>query len=393
MSRPIDPRPLIVHVVYRFSTGGLENVIVSLINRLPADSYRHAIISLTEITDFRERIIRPDVDYIALNKGPGHAIPLYPKLLRFFRRAAPAIVHTCNLAALEAAVPAWLARVPVRIHAEHGWTLNDREGLSRKYRFLRRLYRPFVNQYVAVSPQLAEYVIEGVGVRKRNVSLIFNGVDTDCFAPQSTQSQARSHCPFISGKHWIVGSVGRMQQVKNQTLLARAFARALQIEPAAAARLRLIMVGEGPLREEVTRILAREGLTDLAWLPGECSDVAELMRAMNCFVLPSLAEGTSCTLQEAMASSLPVIATDVGGNADLVTHSVSGTIVPSQDVEAMALAMLAYWRNPTLAAAHGAAGRVRMKESFSIRSMVSAYDRLFANALAVERSASSPRAA
>jgi sugar transferase (PEP-CTERM/EpsH1 system associated) len=389
----MDSRPLIAHVVYRFSTGGLENVIVSLINRLPAENYRHAIISLTEITDFRERITRPDIEYIALNKGPGHAIPLYPALFRYFRRAAPAIVHTCNLAALEAAVPAWLARVPVRIHAEHGWTLNDREGLSRKYRFLRRLYRPFVNHYVAVSPQLAAYVIDHVGVRERDVSLIFNGVDTDRFEPQSTPGQVRSGCPFIPGKHWIVGTVGRMQQVKNQTLLARAFVRALRIEPAAAARLRLIMVGEGPLREEVTRILVREGLADLAWLPGECSDVAELMRTMHCFVLPSLAEGTSCTLQEAMASSLPVIATAVGGNADLVTDGVTGTMVPPDDVEAMARAMLVYSRNPIVAAAHGAAGRVRMKESFSIRSMVSAYDRLFANALVVERSASSPRAA
>ena len=107
-------RPLIAHVVFRFDIGGLENGVVNLINRLPEESYRHAIISLTEITDFRARVARADVLYFALGKKPGQGFWLYPKLFRLFRKLGPSIVHTRNLAALEASLPAWLAGVPVR---------------------------------------------------------------------------------------------------------------------------------------------------------------------------------------------------------------------------------------------------------------------------------------
>jgi hypothetical protein len=111
--------------MYRFDTGGLENGIVNLINHMPADRYRHAVIALSEVTDFRKRIQRDDVQFISLHKPPGHGIWLYPKLFRLFRRLRPAIVHSRNLAALEVQLPAWLAGVPVRIHGEHGRDIGD----------------------------------------------------------------------------------------------------------------------------------------------------------------------------------------------------------------------------------------------------------------------------
>ena len=105
-----DPRPLVAHVMYRFDTGGLENGIVNLINHMPADRYRHAVIALTVVTNFRQRIQRDDVEFISLNKAPGHGIWLFPKLFALFRHLRPAIVHSRNLAALEAQLPAWAAR-------------------------------------------------------------------------------------------------------------------------------------------------------------------------------------------------------------------------------------------------------------------------------------------
>ena len=116
----VDPRPLIMHVVYRFDVGGLENGVVNLINHMPADGYRHAVLALTEATDFSHRIRRDDVPVLSLHKPPGHGLWLYPQIYRLMRSWRPAIVHSRNLAALEAAVPAWAAGVPVRIHGEHG---------------------------------------------------------------------------------------------------------------------------------------------------------------------------------------------------------------------------------------------------------------------------------
>src|SRR5690606_5551515 len=143
-----------MHVVYGFDTGGLENGIVNLVNNLPTARFRHAIVALTHCAPtFSARIRREDVTFIELDKPPGHAFRLYPRLLRLFREHRPAIVHTRNLAALESQLPACLARVPARIHGEHGWDVADPNGAGRKNRLLRRLYKPFVQRYIALSGQ------------------------------------------------------------------------------------------------------------------------------------------------------------------------------------------------------------------------------------------------
>src|SRR5438552_11408832 len=169
-------QPLLAHVVFRFGVGGLENGIVNLINHLPRERWRHAIVSLTEVSpEFTERIIRSDVHYIALGKRPGHLVRDYPQLLRVFKALRPVIVHTRNLAALEAVVPAWAAGVPVRIHGEHGWDMQDPAGKRRRYRHLRRLYRPFVNRYIALSHHLEDYLEQHVGIPLERISQIYNG--------------------------------------------------------------------------------------------------------------------------------------------------------------------------------------------------------------------------
>ena len=170
-----DPRPLVAHVMYRFDVGGLENGVVNVINHMPPETYRHAVIALTDVTDFRKRVQRDDVQFIALAKAPGHAIKLYPRLYRLLRELRPDILHTRNLAALEVAVPAWAAGVPVRIHGEHGRDVGDLDGSSRKLQRVRRLYRPFVTHYIAVSRDLERYLTSIIGVPAARVSQIYNG--------------------------------------------------------------------------------------------------------------------------------------------------------------------------------------------------------------------------
>lgn len=368
-----DSRPLVAHVMHRFDTGGLENGVVNLINHMPAEAYRHAVVALTEVTDFRHRIVRDDVEFVSLHKPPGQGLWQFPKWHRQFRRLRPAIVHTRNLAALECQIPAWAARVPVRIHGEHGRDVGDLDGSNRIYQRVRRLYRPFVHHYLALSRDLADYLENKVGVGRDRITQVYNGVDTTRFAPAEHRAASIDGCPFDPSRHWLVGTVGRMQQVKDQVMLARAFVHALELAPALRPRLRLVMVGDGPLRAQVQAVLDGARVADLAWLPGARDDVAEVLRGLHLFALPSLAEGISNTILEAMASGLPVVATDVGGNADLVVSGQTGDIIAAADPLAMARRIVHMASHPEHAHAMGLAGRQRVESAFSLRAMVTNY--------------------
>jgi sugar transferase (PEP-CTERM/EpsH1 system associated) len=373
---PVGGRPLVVHVVYRFDTGGLENGVVNLINGLPGARWRHAVVSLTAITDFRKRIDRDDVTFHALGKGPGHAVALYPAMLRLLHELRPSIVHTRNLAALEMAVPAWWAGVPARVHGEHGRDIDDLDGSKHRYQWIRRLYRPFVTRYVAVSHDLARYLVDRVGVPDARVEEICNGVDSERFRPASRREPIEG-CPFRDPSLWLVGTVGRMQAVKDQANLARAFVRAIELDPSLRERLRLVLVGDGPILDDVRTVLKAAGALPLAWLPGERRDVPAVLRGLDCFVLPSLAEGISNTILEAMASGLPVIATAVGGNPELLVDGRTGALVPPADPEGMAVRIVAYAKDPAAARAAGIAGRERVEQRYSLTSMVARYEALY----------------
>lgn len=367
-----DTRPLVAHVMYRFDTGGLENGIVNLINHMPADSYRHVIIALTEVTDFSHRIKRDDIQFVSLHKPPGHGIWQFPKLFRLFRQLQPAIVHSRNLAALEVQLPAWLAGVPVRIHGEHGRDVGDLDGSNITYQRVRRFYRPFVSYYLALSRDLAQYLNGIIRIPQNKVLQVYNGVDCSRFHP-GQPDQSIPGCPFTRPTHCLLGTVGRMQTVKDQPTLVRAFIRALEMEPQLKERIRLVLVGDGPLRKECQQLLNAAGLDQLAWLPGERNDVPEVMRGLDCFVLPSLAEGISNTILEAMASGLPVIATNVGGNADLVVAEQTGILIPPADPESMARAIIRMAKQADTRQSMALSGRRLVEEKFSMNAMVASY--------------------
>ena len=382
MTGRVDTRPLIAHVVYRFSVGGLENGVVNLINRMPAAHWRHGVLALTEIDpEFTRRIERDDVSFVSLRRPPGQGLRALPQLWRAFRELRPAVVHTRNLAALEAQLPAWLAGVPARVHGEHGRDMADLQLTNRNHRWTRRAYRPFVHHYVALSRDLADHLQGPIGVPASRITQLYNGVDTARFAP-AAQRLPIVGCPFVEPGLFVVGTVGRMQAVKAQTLLAHAFVNALRQAPDLRSTLRLVLAGEGPLRADCQAILRDGGVADLAWFAGERSDVPDVMRGLDCFVLPSLAEGISNTILEAMASGLPVVATAVGGNADLVAHGRTGEIVPVGDAGVMAGTLLSLARNRPLAIERGRAGRLSVLERFSLDAMVDAYSKIYSRLLA-----------
>lgn len=366
--------PLIVHVIHQLDVGGLENGLVNLINHMPPGRYRHAIVCLKNATDFRQRLSAPGVEVISLGKREGKDPAHYLRLYRLLRQLRPSLVHTRNLGCIEAQLLAAIAGVRLRVHGEHGRDIDDLQGDKRKYRLLRKLMRPLIRHFIAVSADLGKWLVQAIGAPPATVSHIGNGVDSVQFHPRPGPPAVLGPPGFLCPGAYVIGSVGRMAAVKDQLSLVRAFLLLLaKLGPRERARLRLMIVGDGPCRQACLDLLAKAGVQHQAWLPGARDDVAHMLRAMDLFVLPSLAEGSSNTILEAMATGLPVVATDVGGNAELVRAGWSGALVPPSAPELLADALFDYYRSPELGACHGARGRRQVLAEHSLAAMAGAY--------------------
>ena len=367
--------PLVAHVVHRLDVGGLENGLVNLVNRIPAERYRHAIVCMTGFSEFRNRITRADVRVVSLDKREGKDPAAYLRLYRMFRSLRPAVVHTRNIGTLDCQWIALTAGVRRRVHGEHGWVADDPQGLNPKNLRFRRLCAPAVQLYVPMSRDIAQWLERDVGVDRRRIRQIYSGVDTDRFRPGLSPagdlpwqgSDGAADDPIV------IGTVGRLDPVKNQGLLLEGFHRILESRPELRGRLRLIMTGDGPMRTGLAEAARQRGIADDVWMPGSRGDVPDLMRSMDMFVLPSLNEGISNTILEAMASGLPVIASRVGGNPELVEDGDTGLLFEEGSVDDLAAAMGRYVDSAALRRKHGDAGRRRVLERFSLEAMVSNY--------------------
>ncbi|HZD52050.1 MAG TPA: TIGR03088 family PEP-CTERM/XrtA system glycosyltransferase [Woeseiaceae bacterium] len=369
-------RPLIAHVVFRFDYGGLENGLVNLINRMPEERFRHSVVALTEATAFRDRLQRPDVEVHALGKRPGKDPRAYWQLYRLLRRLKPAVLHTRNIGTLDCALLGRAAGIRACVHGEHGWDTHDPDGTSRKYRRLRRLMCPLVSRFITVSQDLRQWLIEPVGVPAGKITRICNGVDTERFHPCSIGERAPELAERFGTQRVIVGSVLRFNEIKDPLNLVRAFIVARREAKKQGMSPALVMVGDGPLREAAIAALNAAGVSDACWLPGRRDDVPAIMRSLDLFVLGSRREGISNTVLEAMASGLPAIATETGGNRELVTPE-TGTLVRTEDSAALAEAILRYARDPVLRHRQGGAAREAATAQYSLRAMVDGYRQVY----------------
>jgi len=367
--------PLVVHLIYRLDFGGLETLVVECVNRMPADKYRHAIVCLTDYTDFANKITKPGVEIYALHKPPGLGLGTHLAIWKLLRRLQPTVLHTYNLSTIEYTPAAMLAGVPVRVHAEHGREATDPDGKNRKHNMLRRMMIPFVDVFVPVSGDLQRWLTREIGVPDKKNVLVNNGVDTARFAPKVSDVSSPTH-PF-SKDSFVIGTVGRIQEVKNQRALVEAFMHLLDLLPSERHRLRLAIVGDGPLLPALRQQVKDAGIADLVWLPGARTDIPEIMRGFSVFALPSIAEGTPVTILEAMSIGLPIVATRVGGIPEVVVDGSVGALVPPRDPTALAAALATYANQPGLVVHHGAAGRKRVEQEYSLASMLAGYTQLY----------------
>lgn len=367
--------PLVAHVIFHLGTGGLENGLVNLINNLP--KYRHAVICMTDYTAFRERIKRKDVDIYCLHKKEGKDLGVYFRLWKLFRQLKPDILHTRNLSALEAQLPGFFAGIKCRIHGEHGRDIEDVNGKNLKHTLLRRIFRLFVQRYVPMSGDLENWLVQHIRVASDKISQIYNGVDVTKFHPVEHKDLTLLPAAFRHTGLIIIGTVGRQEEVKDPMTLLQAFIHWIKNNPDAATNTRLVLVGYGRLHQSLQEIASQAGVADWVWFAGDRSDVAKLMQCFDIFILPSINEGVSNTILEAMATGLPVIATNVGGNPELVADRQSGYLVERQNPQSMAEAIKFYVDNPEVSRQHGYCGRRICIERFSLDRMIRDYTNIY----------------
>ena len=369
---PGGRNPRIVLVIPSLQVGGLQKVVVRLVRHFHGQ-LDHLV--LTPSTDGPLRLQFPE-GVTVLSMAEQRLSGKYNVLgmARVFRRYRPDIVHTRNWTCIDAIVAARLTRVPLVIHGEHGREAADPHGRNPFRRRVRRWLSPLVTEFVTVSRDLEDWLVEGVGVPASRITQIYNGVDVEAFAP-SGRAEAR-RALGIRDDDFAVGTVGRLDPVKGHDSLLQAFGLLPRDR-----RCQLLIVGGGPGRPDLQRLQGQLGLGDRLRLLGERQDIGLILRSLDVFVLPSLGEGISNAILEAMATGLPVVATRVGGNPELVEDGVTGVLVDPGSHRALATALAGYLDDPALARRHGEAGRLRVLKDFSLDRMFAAYGDLYARLL------------
>ena len=359
----------VLHILHAFKAGGLENGLVHIINGSPVH-LQHELCVMTEIGDFRHRLQRPVV-FHELGKRPGNDPSVALRIRKIISESRPQIVHTRNWAAFDGVLAALFTPGVRVIHGEHGRDLSDPEGLNRRRNVFRRLMQFRVDKFVAVSADLLRWLRDVIHIKPAKLQLITNGVDTNRFCPGRKPGLREKL--GLTTDDFIVGSIGRLDPVKNHEGLIRAIHQLEQ----RGRRLRLMIIGDGPNKQNLELLVKARQWNDQPFLMPAQLAVEDFYGLFDIFVLNSFAEGMSNTILEAMACGLPTICTNIGGNSELIENDRSGKLVPVEDESLLATKISEYQDSAELRQTHGGYARKQVVEHHSLDRMISKYVQLY----------------
>ncbi len=313
------------------------------------------------------REIRPAADLVA-----------FLRLIRLCRLLRPDVLHLhSSKAGFLGRIGARLAGCPIVVFTPHCWSFQS-EGPGRRrdlYVRLERFASRFCDMTVAVSQREADEAVELGVVGSTRITVIHNGVE-----PPADGALPPDVAAIADEARACIVSVGRLDEQKGYSYLVEAMALLKKEQPNAV----LIVAGDGPHMEELRARAASRGLDGSVHFVGELQNVGPLLRRACLFALSSLWEGLPYTILEAMAAGLAVVATDVGGCAELVADGETGRLVPPKDPDALAAALLWILRDESRCAAMGAAGEARAAREFSLKACVDGNEALYETLLGRE---------
>jgi glycosyltransferase involved in cell wall biosynthesis len=324
----------VLFLAQRLGLGGAEQLLLGLATRLPTERFEVVVGCLTREDLIAKELKRAGVRVVLLPGAPGPRDPLaLQRLLRFIRSERPDVVHTFLLnAGLYGRLAAWLARVPAIYHAEQ----NIYSNKSRRHLLFERFLGPRTTRVVACCQAVATFYREQVGLDPQRLEVIYNAVDFETIEPRKDRLAARAALGY-GPDELVLGSLGRLSRQKGHDLLLEALGRLRDRLP----QLRLFLAGQGPNRDELSRLAGSLGLDGRVRFLGVRRDRRTLYSAMDIFVLPSRWEGLSLALAEAAGVGLPLVVTAVGGNPEVVAPGPGAWLVPPNEPSALAAALAA----------------------------------------------------
>jgi sugar transferase (PEP-CTERM/EpsH1 system associated) len=359
----------IVHVLYSFGLGGLEGMVAGLINNMDADTFSHSICVLHDDLASFKKIRAGGASVYVIKRHFTHDPSVVIRMAALFRKIRPDIVRTYNWAGMEGIVAARLSDIKTVIHSEHG------SGIVEAHRACRAIERRILLKncagIIAVSKAIQSWLVGYIRIGAEKVLYIPNGCDTSEFYPgKDAGSRRRSG---ITDGDIVIGSVGRLIGLKDHELLIRAFCKfAMTMK-----NVKLMIVGDGPLRKDLENLSEKLGIKERVIFTGNVTEISPFYRAMDIFALPSTSENVPNALLEAMSTALPVIATDVGDIGHMLDGGKCGIIVRPKDVDALASSLTQLVGHPDMAKDLGANARKRVENSFNIKNITDTYETLY----------------
>ncbi len=366
-------RPHVLLIVDQFpkSLGGGERIVLKLAEMLPAYGYRASILTFAVDEESPGLNSPPCPIYLLPLKRTYDFAAMRGALAlgRFLDSEKVVLVHTCFESS-----DLWGGGV-TKLFSEAKLVWNRRDmGIlrGRKHVHAYRWLSHMPDAVFAVSEEVRHYSIAVDGILPQRVTTVHNGLDLGRW-PERTA--------FRQSEQPVIATLGNIRRVKGHDVLLRAFAVALREFPQA----KLLIGGavlEPAFMQKLETLISDLGLAGSVLFEGSVRDQQRFLEGVSLFVLPSRSEGFSNAIVEAMASSLPVVATNVGGNAEAVEDEVTGLIVASEDENGLATAMLRLLRSPETARSMGVLGRERVLQQFTtdamMRGVVATFDRLLA---------------
>lgn len=356
-----------MQLVLSLQPGGTERLVIEICQRL-ADRVAFTVCCLDEPGAWAAELAPAGIPVVSLGRQPGFHPSLGLAVARLARRRGIDVIHCHHYSPYVYGLLASLA-APVRlVFTEHGRL--SAGAPSRKRRIVNPLLARLGGRVCAVSADLQRHMT-AEGFPAGRVGVIYNGIDPGPRPDAARRSAARRRLG-VPQDACVIGTVGRLDPVKQLTLMLQAHAQVVARHPHAHA----VIVGEGPERACLEAAAARLGVTRAVTFAGYRADVRDVMPAFDVYLNCSTYEGVSLTILEAMAAGVPVVATPVGGNPEVVIDGETGCLVPGSP-RALADAVVGLLLDPARRRVMGQAGRWRVHTHFSIARMVEAYAALY----------------